>query len=142
MVTVKLTDWPALTVAVEGAVTVKSQPAPVNGTVCGLPPALSVIVSVPVRAPTVVGANVTLIVHVPAAASVAGLTGHAFVWAKSPEAATELIVNALVPVLVRVTVFAVLVVVSNWPPKLRLVGANPTPGAAADPVPVRLTSND
>jgi len=79
IVTVMLTDWPALTVAVEGAITVKSQPVPLNDTVCGLPPALSVMVNVPVRAPTVVGANVTLIVHVPEAAKVAGLTGHVFV---------------------------------------------------------------
>ncbi len=149
MVTSKLPVRPFFTVTVAGAVAVKSQPVPVNGTVCGLPPALSVTVSVPVRAPTAVGANVTLIVQVfdPAVAgNVAGLIGQApapvLVAAKSPEAAIELIVNALVPVLVRVTVFAALVVVSNWPPKLRLVGANPTPGATAVPVPVRFTSND
>jgi len=55
-------------------------PVPVNGTVCGLPPALSVIVSVPARAPSTVGVNVTLIVQVfdPAVAgNVAGLIGHA-----------------------------------------------------------------
>src|SRR5712691_12342229 len=137
----KLTDWPALTVAVEGAVTVKSQPVPVNGTVCGLPAALSVIVSVPVRAPTAVGANVTLIVQFAPAARVAGLIGQATTpvldSAKSPEAAIELIVTALAPVLVRVTVFAALVVVSSWPPKARLVGASPTLGAAFVPAPVR-----
>src|SRR6266849_1079531 len=149
MVTSKLPVFPFFTVTVVGAVTVKSQPVPVNGTVCVPVPALSVTVSVPVRAPNAVGANVTLIVQVfdPAVAgNVAGLIGQApapvLVAAKSPEAAIELIVNALVPVLVRVTVFAALVVVRNWPPKLRLVGANPTPGAAAVPVPVRLTSND
>ena len=53
-----------------------------------------------------------------------------------------LIVKEPAPVFVSVTVFAALVVVSSWPLKVRLVGANPTPGNAADPVPVRLTSND
>jgi hypothetical protein len=45
-------------------------------------------------------------------------------------------------VFVSVTVFAALVVVSICPPNGRLVGASPTPGAVADPVPLRLTSND
>src|SRR6267378_6356778 len=142
MVTLKLPVLPFLTVTVPGAANVKSQPVPVNGTVCGLPPALSVIVSVPVRAPTAVGANVTLIMQFAPAAREAGSVPHVFVSTKSPEAATVLIVNVLVPVFVRVTVFAALVVVSNCPLKDRLVGASPTPGAAADPVPLRLTSND
>ena len=42
---------------------VKSAPAPVRPTVCGLPLALSVIVSVPVRLPLVVGVKVTFTVH-------------------------------------------------------------------------------
>jgi len=66
-------------VAVEGAVTWKSHPVPVRGIVCGLPRALSVNVRFPVSAPTAVGANVTLIVQVPDAASVAGLIGQLFV---------------------------------------------------------------
>src|SRR6266581_1476618 len=142
IVTVKLPVFPFFTVTVAGAVSVKSQPVPVNGTVCGLPPALSVTVSVPVRAPTAVGANVTLMVQFALAASVPGSVPHVFVCAKSPEVAIELMVNPAVPVFVSVTIFAALVVVSNWPPNARVVGANPTPGAAADPVPVRLTSND
>ena len=68
-----------LPVCGEVAVIWKSQPVPVSGTICGLKAALSVTVSVPVRAPTTVGANVTFIVQVPAAASVAGLTGQVFV---------------------------------------------------------------
>src|SRR5438270_113146 len=54
--------------------------------------------------------------------------------AKSPEAANELIVKAAVPVFVSVTVIAVLVVASNWLPKSRLVGANPTAGAVPFPL--------
>src|SRR5260221_11474409 len=110
--------------------------------VCGLPPALSVIVSVPARAPSTVGVNVTLIVQVfdPAVAgNVAGLIGHAvapvLVSAKSPDAAIELIVSALVPVFVSVTVIAALVVFRTWLPNARVVGASPTPGAVV-PVPV------
>src|SRR3981189_2190998 len=118
MVTLKLPVSPFFTVTVAAAATVKSQPVPVNGAVCGLPPASSVTVSVPVRAPNAVGAKVTLIVHVPAAAKVAGLSGQVFVCAKSPETAIEVMVNATAPVFVRVTVFTALVVVSNWPPKL------------------------
>jgi len=44
-------------------------PLPVNGTVCGLVLASSVIVRVPVRAPVVVGVNVTLILQLAPAAS-------------------------------------------------------------------------
>src|SRR5271157_4488534 len=146
MVTVKVPDPPSFTAGSVVADTLKSQPVPVRGTVCGLPTALSVIVSVPVRAPTAVGANVTLMVQFAPAASVAGLIGQAvapvLVAVKSPEPAIELIVNAPVPVFVSVTVFALLVVVSNCPPNGRLVGASPTPGTAVVPVPLRLTSND
>ena len=48
-----------------GAVT----PVPVRLMRCGLPDALSVIVTVPVRVPVVVGLNVTLIVQFPPAAT-------------------------------------------------------------------------
>jgi len=143
IVTLKLAVFPLCTVKVAGAVRVKSQPVPVNGTVCVPVPALSVTVRDPVRAPSAVGANVTLMTQFAPDAKVAGLIGHAvppvLVSAKSPEAAIELMVNAPVPVFVSVTIFAALVVVSNWPPKLRLVGASLTPGAVADPVPLRFT---
>src|SRR5438270_900499 len=54
--------------------------------------------------------------------------------AKSPEAANELIVKAAVPVFVSVTVIGALMVASNWLPKSRLVGANPTTGAVPFPL--------
>src|SRR5215470_6242597 len=134
-----MTDLPAFTDTDGGAVSVKSQPVPDNGTVCGLPPALSEIVRFPVLAPTTVGVNVTLMVQFAPAASVAGSIPHVFVSAKSPEVPIELIVNVLVPLFVRVTVCAALVVVSNWPPNVRLVAESPTPGAEAEPEPLRLT---
>ena len=118
-------------------------PLPVSATVCGLPPALSTTDSVPVRAPETVGVKVTSMVQFAPAANVAGLVGQAFapelVAAKSPEAPNELMVKAAVPVFVSVTVIGVLVVDSNWLPKPRLVGANPTPGAGLVPIPRRLT---
>jgi hypothetical protein len=150
-VTVIVADEPAFTVAGTGAAAAIEKsaaltPFPVNGTVCGLPLALSVIVSVPTRAPNAVGVKVTLIVQFAAVDKVAGLTGHAvalvLVAAKSPEAEIELIVRAAFPVFVRVTVFAALGVFSTWLPKSRLDGASPTAGAAGTPVPVRSTSND
>ena len=145
MVTLNLSGTATETVCVVvGPVKVKSHPLPDNGIDCGLPLALSVTVSVPVRAPTTVGANVTLMMQFAPAAKVAGLIGQALapalVAAKSPEAAIELIVNGPAPVFVSFTFIALLVVVSIWPPKGTLVWSNPTPGAVADPVPVRLTS--
>src|SRR5438270_201369 len=115
----------------------RAVPCPLSLMICGLPPALSATDSVPVRAPKDAGVKVTLIVQFPLAAKVAGLMGQALapvlVVAKSPEAANELIVKGAAPVFVSVTVIGVLVVASNWLPKARLVGANPTPGAESDP---------
>src|SRR5437773_1588047 len=117
-------------------------PFPLSVMICGLPPALSVSDSVPVRAPEAVGVKVTLMVQFAPAAKVAGLVGQALapvlVAAKSPEAANELIVKAAVPVFVSVTVIGVLVVASGWLPKPRLVGANPTPGAVPFPLSVMI----
>jgi len=110
---------PCATVTVVGAaLSVKSGgglvPFPVRLTVCGLPPALSVMVKVPVRAPAAVGVNVTLIIQFAPAASVVGLIGQAvapvLVSAKSPDAVIVVIVSAAFPVFVSVTVCAALVV--------------------------------
>jgi hypothetical protein len=104
---------PRATVTVVGAaLSVKSAgvfvPVPVSPTVCVPGAALSVMVKVPVRVPVTVGVNVTLMVHMPPAAKVAGLIGQApvpvLVALKSPEAAMELIVKAPFPVFVSVTV--------------------------------------
>jgi hypothetical protein len=59
-------------------------PVPLSVTPCGVPAALSEMVTLAERLPVADGANVTEIVHVAFAASVAGLTGHVFVCAKSP----------------------------------------------------------
>src|SRR5580704_11649298 len=122
MVTLNLSGAMGDTVCCDdGPVKLKSHPLPDKGIDCGLPLALSVTVSAPVRAPTTVGANVTLMTQFAPAASVAGLTGQAVapvpVSAKSPDVAIELIVNGPNPVFLSCTLVAVLVVVSIWPPK-------------------------
>ena len=88
-------------------VTAGAVPVPVNETVCGLPLALSVTETAPVREPVAVGAKVTEIVQVPATATEAP---QVLVWLKSPLAAIVVIVSAADPVLVSVTDCAALVV--------------------------------
>lgn len=51
--------------------TAGSPPVPVRLTVCGLAPALSVMVSAPVRVPVAVGVKVTLIMQFAPAATLA-----------------------------------------------------------------------
>jgi len=85
----------------EVAVTEKSLvgavlPVPVNDTECGLPGALSVIVIVPVRFPTAVGANFTVIVQLAPAATALQL----LVCVKSPLAAILLMLSDAFPVFV------------------------------------------
>jgi hypothetical protein len=86
-----------------------TSPVPESATVCGLPDALVVTVSVPVRAPLAIGVKVTSIVHVAPTASEAP---HGDVNAKSPLTVIEVIVSAPGPLFVRVTVCAGLVVVT------------------------------
>jgi hypothetical protein len=81
-----------------------TMPVPARLTVWGLPGALSLIVRVPLRAPTAVGVNVTLIVQVPLAATVPQL----LVWEKSPDVLILDTVTEEVPVLVKVTTCGVL----------------------------------
>src|SRR5437870_3912018 len=113
-------------------------PFPLSVMICGLPPALSVSDSVPVRAPEAVGVKVTLMVQFAPAAKVAGLVGQALapvlVAAKSLEAANELIVKADTARAHSVTPITSLVLARSWVPKTRLVGANPTPGAVPFPL--------
>ena len=69
------------------------------------------LVNVPVRVPVLVGVNVILMVQLPEAARVEGLTGQfTLVNAKSPVIAKLLMVTAVPPGLVRVTLCAPLVV--------------------------------
>src|SRR5436305_136269 len=82
-------------------------PAPESVTLCGLPAALSVIVTAPVRVPVAVGVNVRLMAQfAPAASDVPQVV----VCAKSPMAAMPVMVRAVLPVFESVTVCAALVV--------------------------------
>ena len=132
---------PAKVRLVPDSVTAGATPVPASEMLCGLPDALSVTDSEALRAPVAVGLNVMLIVQFAPAAT---LEPHVLVSAKSPLFAPvmampePLIVNAAVPVFVRVTVCAVLVTLTNWFPKLRLV-VPPKLTMGAVPVPVRET---
>ena len=95
----------------------KSVPVPESEAVCGLPEALSVIVTEAVRLPVTDGVNVTLIEQFAFTASVAPLAGHVLVCAKSPLFVPVMamleIVSVAVPELVSVTLCAELVVVMS-----------------------------
>src|SRR5439155_5880093 len=84
-------------------------PVPESDTLCGLPEALSVMVSVPVRDPMAEGINVTLIEQLAPAAT---LVPQPFVWAKSPLTAMLEMLSAMLPVFVRVIEAAVVVLTS------------------------------
>ena len=112
-----------------GPVREKSQAVPVSDTDCGLPVALSVKVIDPVSDPGAVddaGLNVTIKVQgVPAGAIVMGnvLPQEFEVIVKSELLDTIFeMTTGVAPVLLRVTVFAALVVVKSCPPNVRLVG--------------------
>jgi len=99
-------------------------PVPLNVTVCGLFVAVSVIDTVPLYAVAAVGVNVTLIVHVPPAAT--GFAVHVFVSVKFELTTTLGTVKTPEPVFVSVMVCAALVVFIAWLPKPRVEGAIPT----------------
>jgi hypothetical protein len=101
-VTVRLVEFPATTVTFDGATAKpKSEPKPLKETTCGLVGPLSVMVKVPVRVPTTVGVNKTLIVQ---AAPAARLFGQVFVWEKSPVISKVVMIRGAVPLLVKVSV--------------------------------------
>ena len=115
-------------------------PLPVSETACGLPEALSVIVSDPVRLPVAVGLNVTVKIQLAAGASCTGGVPHVLVWAKSPESPVRAIIvtfNAADPLFESVTVWAGLVAPTVSFGNVRLVGERVTAGACATPVPAR-----
>lgn len=83
---------------VAGVIVIGAVPVPVKLAVCV--PALSMTVRVPVRAPIALGVNVTVMVHLPAAAT----EGQVLVVAKSPLADMLVAVSTAVPVFLRVNV--------------------------------------
>jgi hypothetical protein len=108
-------------------------PVPVRAMLCGEPVALSVIETVAVSLPGVVGANFTVIVQVALAASGLALTqlSLSMKFAEfAPVMAILVIVSGPNPELVRVTLCGALVVPSVWLPKLSAGGARLTTGKA------------
>lgn len=131
-------SWPNARLAGERLMVVAGTiPVPVRLTACGLPLALSVMVSEALREPAAEGVNVTIMVQLPPAPTP---LPQLFVWAKSPAfaplSAILDIFREVLPVFVRVTLCAALVVpVLSWV-NVRLLGARPTTGWS--PVPLRL----
>jgi hypothetical protein len=113
-------------------------PVPARLTVCGLPEALSVIVSIPAYPAAPLGLNVTLIVQLPPALSTLPqllLSAKLVILLL-----TELIVSVAPPVFVNVTVCAALVVPTVWLLNVSDAGVTIAVGVAGlAPVPVRLT---
>src|SRR5207302_790932 len=135
---VVLRRWSPKARLVGAKVTAGTIPVPASDTNCGLPGASPVMVTVAVRALAAVGVHVRLTRQLAPATTVAPFVQAVpAAMAKSPgfEPARAMLVmlRVAVPLLVRVTVCAGLVVLRRWSPKARLVGAKVTAGAM--PVP-------
>lgn len=106
-------------------------PTPLIGALCGLPAALSLILTVDDRLPVFVGLKTTLMAQLEL---VGTLLGQLFVSEKSPELAVEIVIevidNDALPVLVSVIICGVLPMPTCWLPKLRLEGDKLTVGCA------------
>ena len=114
-----------------GAVGVEavSVPVPERLTVCELPRALSVMLTEALRLPLADGLNVTLIVQeAPAATDLPHVLVSAKLVRLVPLTTMLDIINVALPVLLRVTACALLVVFTDWLPKARLVGERLTAG--------------
>jgi hypothetical protein len=123
----------------EAALRVKSWPVPLKVTVWVLPVVLlllSVIVSVPVSAPPLVGEKVTLIVQVPAAAT---LLPQLLVWAKLALTAMPATASAALPELDSVAACELVEEFTMVAAKVSEEGETPATGAEVVPVPVKLT---
>jgi hypothetical protein len=108
---------------------------PARATVCGLPLALSVKVTLAVNGPLATGVKVTLMAQLAPAAT---LVPQLLLCAKSlgfvPASAMLVMLNAAVPELVNVTDRAVLVVPTAWLPKARVAVDSLAEGSST-PVP-------
>lgn len=134
------TDWlpKARLVADRSTMAPVPEPGPVSVIICGLPLALSVMLTTAERLPAEAGVNVTLIVQLAPAATE---EPQVVVSPKSPGLAPNkpilTMFSTVLPVLVRVTDCAALVVPRFWLPKAKLLALRLT--EAPVPVPVRVT---
>src|SRR2546427_502589 len=131
---VVLRRWSPKARLVGAKVTAGTIPVPASDTDRGLPGASSVMVTVAVRALAAVGVNVRLRRQLAPTTTVAPFVQVVpAAMAKSPgfkpARAMLVMLRVAVPLLVRVTVCAGLVVLRRWSPKARLVGAMVTAGA-------------
>jgi hypothetical protein len=92
------------------------------------------MVTAPVLVPVAVGLKVTLRVQL---ALVARLAPQLLVWKKSPLTVMLVMLRVALPVLLRVTLWALLLIPTSCAGKVKEVGKRLTTGAV--PVPVRLT---
>ena len=123
----------------EGVVKVKSSPVPLSVTVCGLPGASSLNVTLPGTAPPEVGVNVTATVQVDVGAmgfAVEQVVPDAAMANGPLTAGRAPNVRLAVPLLVRVMVCALLVLPTIWAVKVR--GADKLT-AGAVPIPLSAT---
>jgi hypothetical protein len=119
-------------------------PVPLRETVCGLPVALSVKVTLALSAPSVLGENVTPTVQLAPGPRVAGLAGQlselmAKLLALVPVMPMLVNVTPTLPVFVTSVLCGELVVPVFWVPKLRLLGAKVRVRVGVAPVPVNAT---
>ena len=126
----------AVYVALTGVNATGGMPVPDSGTVCGLFEALSVIVMLPVRAPSWVGVKVTLIMQFFPAASVLPQGFVLVAAAKSPLIAMLLMFSVELPVFATVTLLAVVVVPTTVLANTSEVGVRVTAGPPPPPQPV------
>lgn len=144
-VTVKLTVLPAATLADDGDTAILKSgppvvPVPVSAAVCGLLGSLSATLRVAVAVPAAVGVKVTLIVQfAPAARVVPQVVVSANNDADVPPIETAMALRVEVVLLLRVTIFAGLVVLMAWLPKATVAGARNMPVGGVVPVPVSET---
>lgn len=125
---------PGVTVALEedpdASARLKSCPVPAKPTVCGLPGASSIMVSVPSRAPPAVGLNVTLIEQLAPAAT---LLPQVFDCIKSLLAEMLVMANGSLPVLVSWTGCEALDVPTICAENVKLEGVRLTPEGSPQP---------
>jgi len=122
------------------SVTAGAVPLPESATLCGLPAASSLTLTLALRFPLAVGTNLTLIVQV---ALTASDPGQSFDCVKSPgfvpAMAMPVMVSGAVPVFLSVDDWDALVDPTSCEPKARLAGVNVTAGAGVVPVPPSVT---
>jgi hypothetical protein len=116
---------------------VTTVPVPLKAMDCGLPEALSVIVTAPVAAFGMVGLKVIVIVQL---APTPTLVPQVFVSVKPTDAAICVMVSVELPAFVSVTVCGLLCVPTTVTGKVRLVAESCTAGPLPTPNPVKLTN--